>query len=139
MIFEKTPNLWLGVLLLFSGVFFFCCKSASYMPLGLVGFQNAFHLPVQPGIHVFQPFGHIFMYGAFAYAKLAGSAAHGGLVLHNIRPQLHRPVFHNAFHTTPPVFFVQCMLTGGGIDIRLRIDSRKQWEYNAGKGWFYGG
>lgn len=61
---------------LFSAVLPSCGHPAPDMTLRFVVFQNAAYLMVQLWIYVFQPFGDVFMYRAFAYAEFARCTAH---------------------------------------------------------------
>lgn len=87
---------------LFSAVLPSCGHPAPDMTLRFVVFQNAAYLMVQLWIYVFQPFGDVFMYRAFAYAEFARCTAHRRLVFYNVFAEFYRTVFNNAFQWAPP-------------------------------------
>ena len=90
---------------LFSAVLPSCGHPAPDMTLRFVVFQNAAYLMVQLWIYVFQPFGDVFMYRAFAYAEFARCTAHRRLVFYNVFAEFYRTVFNNAFQWAPPLIF----------------------------------
>ena len=69
-------------------VFLSGCHAAADVALRLVDFHDRLDLLIEIVVDVFQPFGEIFMYSAFADPKFLCSRADSGPVLYNVYCQI---------------------------------------------------
>ena len=71
------------------------------MALGLVFFQDFFHLQVQPTVKVRQPLGDILMYRGLADTELSGRLPHGGAVFNDVQGEVACPLFQIVVDSSP--------------------------------------
>ena len=84
------------------GVFPFCCKSATDMPLLLVDLQNVLDLFVKLGRYLFQPLAYVLMNRTFAYPELPCRRTDSGFIFDDILSQHDGTFIRLVFQYYPP-------------------------------------